>query len=214
MLHQAIQNLMKKVRYNFIITRTCLIPIFSGIDENEVDKLPPIEIPHYEHKLQYTYCLWFAKKGSHRASEYGKSLHFIGRCATVEQWWSLYCHLVRPSVLKPYRKLHLFKNGIKPMWEDPQNVRGGKWVIRLRKHRVDRAWENVCMAMLGEQFLVGGEICGIVLSTQYPEDLLSIWNRTANDFASTNRIRDVLRRILNLPPNFPIEYKPHSDSLR
>ncbi len=100
------------------------------------------------------------------------------------------------------------------MWEDPQNVRGGKWVIRLRKHRVDRSWENVCMAMLGEQFLVGAEICGIVLSTQYPEDLLSIWNRTSNDIASTNRIRDVLRRILNLPPTFPIEYKPHSDSLR
>ena len=57
------------------------------------------------------------------------------------------------------------------MWEDTNNVRGGKWVIRLRKHKVDRAWENVCMAMLGEQF-VGAEICGIVLSTQFPEDLV------------------------------------------
>lgn len=93
-------------------------------------------------------------------------------------------------------------------------MQGGKWVIRLRKHRVDRAWENVCMAMLGEQFLVGSEICGIVLSTQYPEDLLSIWNRTATDFSHTTRIRDVLRRILNLPPGFPMEYKPHIDSLK
>lgn len=156
----------------------------------------------------------YARKGSHRASEYGKSLHFIGRCATVEQWWSLYCHLLRPTELKPYRKLHLFKSGIKPMWEDPENIRGGKWILRLRKNKVNRAWENVCMAMLGEQFLVGPEICGIVLSTQYPEDLLSVWNRTATDVGSTNRIRDVLKRILNLPANFPIEYKPHSDSLK
>lgn len=184
-----------------------------NVDFDE-SKLPPIEIPPGDHKLQSCYNLWYARKGSHRASEYGKSLHFIGRCGTVEQWWSLYCHLLRPTELKPYRKLHLFKSGIKPMWEDPENIRGGKWILRLRKNKVNRAWENVCMAMLGEQFLVGSEICGIVLSTQYPEDLLSVWNRTATDVGSTNRIRDVLKRILNLPANFPIEYKPHSDSLK
>ena len=100
------------------------------------------------------------------------------------------------------------------MWEDPGNVRGGKWVIRLRKNKIDRAWENVCMAMLGEQFLVGSEICGVVLSTQFPEDLLSVWNKTATDSISTNRIRDTLRRILNLPPTTPMEYKPHCDSLK
>lgn len=184
-----------------------------NVDFDE-SKLPAIEVPPGDHKLQSCYNLWYARKGSHRASEYGKSLHFIGRCATVEQWWSLYCHLLRPTELKPYRKLHLFKSGIKPMWEDPENIRGGKWILRLRKNKVNRAWENVCMAMLGEQFLVGPEICGIVLSTQYPEDLLSVWNRTATDVGSTNRIRDVLKRILNLPANFPIEYKPHSDSLK
>lgn len=53
------------------------------------------------------------------------------------------------------------------MWEDPGNSKGGKWVIRLRKPKIDRAWENVCMAMLGEQFLVGPEICGVVLSTKF-----------------------------------------------
>lgn len=122
------------------------------------------------------------------------------------------------------------------MWEDPCNAKGGKWVIRLRKNKIDRAWENVCMAMLGEQFLVGPEICGIVLSTRYPvilnkmfqlknvitfyfipffqEDLLSVWNRTATDQSSTARIRDTLRRILNLPPNTPMEYKTHCDSLK
>lgn len=102
------------------------------------------------------------------AQDYSKSLHLIGRCGSVEQWWSLYCRLIKPSQLKPYRELHLFKSGIKPMWEDPGNANGGKWVIRLRKNKIDRAWENVCMAMLGEQFLVGPEICGVVLSTRFP----------------------------------------------
>ncbi|XP_058129944.1 eukaryotic translation initiation factor 4E type 2 isoform X1 [Anopheles ziemanni] len=183
----------------------------------DVDKLEPLEVGPGEHKLQYTYCLWFGKKGSHRAAvvhEYVKSLHFVGRCASVEQWWSLYCHLVKPTVLKPFRRLHLFKSGIKPMWEDPANMRGGKWVIRLKKSKIDRAWENVCMAMLGEQFLVGTEICGVVLCTQVSEDVLSVWNRTATDTDNTIRIRETLRRVLNLPQTHPIEYKPHCDSLK
>lgn len=37
----------------------------------------------------------------------------------MEQWCSLYCHLVRPTSLKPYRELSLFKQGSKPIWEDP-----------------------------------------------------------------------------------------------
>ena len=37
------------------------------------------------------------------------------------------------------------------------------------------------MAMLGEQFMVGEEICGAVVSVRYQEDILSIWNKSAND---------------------------------
>jgi translation initiation factor 4E len=68
--------------------------------------------------------------------------------------------------------------------------------------------------MLGEQFGVGDEICGIELSTQFPEDGLSVWNRTATDQTCIFRIRDTLRRILNLPPNVNLEYKPHIDNLK
>uniref|UniRef100_A0A1A9UFP4 t-SNARE coiled-coil homology domain-containing protein n=1 Tax=Glossina austeni TaxID=7395 RepID=A0A1A9UFP4_GLOAU len=137
-------------------------------NEIDIDNLPPIEVGPHEHRLQYTYWLWFSRKGTHRATDYSKSLRVVGRCASVQQWWSLYSHLKRPTALHPYRDLSLFKQGIKPMWEDPANSKGGQWVIRLRKNQIDRAWENVCMAMLGEQFLVGDEICGVVLTTRSP----------------------------------------------
>lgn len=44
----------------------------------------------------------------------------------------MYCHLARPSELPPTTDLHLFKSGIRPMWEDPANTRGGKWVCILQ----------------------------------------------------------------------------------
>lgn len=89
----------------------------SDTDAEPIDfeKLPVLEPGAGEHKLQYTYCLWFKKGLARRGQatkvedEYSKSLHIIGRCASVEQWWSLYSHLAKPTSLKPYRELHLFK---------------------------------------------------------------------------------------------------------
>jgi len=43
---------------------------------------------------------------------------------------------------------------------------------------------------------------------------LSLWNRTALDQTTTSRIRDTLKRVLNLPPSTIMEYKTHTDSLR
>ncbi|XP_034721931.1 eukaryotic translation initiation factor 4E type 2-like [Etheostoma cragini] len=82
------------------------------------------------------------------------------------------------------------------------------------KGLASRFWENIILAMLGEQFMVGGEICGAVVSIRFQEDILSIWNRTSNDQTTTSRIRDTLRRVLNLPTNSIMEYKTHTDSLR
>lgn len=177
---------------------------------------PPV--PPHEHKLEYSYWMWFSRRlptrDSASATGYGQALRLVGRVASVEQWWGLYTHLARPSELPPLSDLHLFKLGIKPMWEDPANVNGGKWVVRLRKTQTGRAWEDLCMAMLGEQFMVGPELCGVVLSVRFQDDHLAVWHRTASDTAAASRVRDAMRRILQLPASVPIEYKAHGDCLR
>ena len=35
----------------------------------------------------------------------------------VEQFWAFYSYLVRPGDLSGHSDIHLFKDGIKPMWE-------------------------------------------------------------------------------------------------
>lgn len=91
--------------------------------------------------------------------------------------------------------------------KDEANSKGGKWIVRLRKGLASRCWENLILAILGEQFMVNDEICGAVVSVRYAEDIISVWNRTAYDQLTTLRIRDTLKRVLNLPPNTIIEYK-------
>lgn len=174
-------------------------------------------VPPGHHKLQYAYSLWYSKRTSGKLANpqaYDQNLKLIGSFHTVESFWSLYSHISRPCDLGSYSDFHLFKDGIKPMWEDDANKEGGKWIVRLRKGLAARCWENLILAILGEQFMVGEEICGAVISIRLHEDIISVWNRTANDQATTVRIRDTLRRVLNLPLNTIMEYKAHSESLR
>lgn len=47
-------------------------------------------------------------------------------------------------------------------------------VVRLHKSQTCRAWEDLCMAMLGEQFMVGSELCGVVLSVRFQVSYLTL----------------------------------------
>ena len=170
-----------------------------------------------QHRLQHPYSLWYSKRASGKLvnpQAYDQNLKQIGSFASVESFWALYSHVVRANELGSYSDFHLFKEGIKPMWEDDANKEGGKWIVRLKKGLAARCWENLILAILGEQFMVGEEICGAVISIRLHEDIISVWNRSAQDQATTVRIRDTLRRVLNLPLNTIMEYKTHNDSLR
>jgi Eukaryotic initiation factor 4E len=91
----------------------------------------------------------------------------------VEHFWRVYDHLVRPNDQKTSTiDYHLFKNGIKPTWEDTQNANGGKWIVRLRKGLASKYWEELILAIIGEQFDVGQEICGAVVSVRGNEDII------------------------------------------
>eukprot|EP00745_Piridium_sociabile_P001004 TRINITY_DN106317_c0_g1_i1.p1 TRINITY_DN106317_c0_g1~~TRINITY_DN106317_c0_g1_i1.p1 ORF type:complete len:231 (+),score=52.34 TRINITY_DN106317_c0_g1_i1:67-693(+) len=185
----------------------------SGEEEDENNFRPAPKPGPGEHPLQFNYSIWFSRR-SPKTTTYDQSLKFIDSFASVEQFWAVYSHLVRPGDMTGHTDYHLFKEGIRPMWEDDANKMGGKWIIRLKKGLASRCWENLILAMLGEQFMVGEEICGAVVSVRFQDDILALWNRTASDLATTTRIRDTLKRVLHLPANTIMEYKTHNDSLK
>ena len=96
--------------------------------------------------------------------------------------------------------------------EDPVNNRGGKWMVRLKKGIASHYWEQLLLAIIGEQFDVGSEICGAVVSVRNSEDIISVWNKNADNKDATNKIRDQMRRTLKLPSFIAIEYKKHIDA--
>ena len=51
--------------------------------------------------------------------------------------------MIRANDLPHTSDYHLFKKGIKPMWEDDANRWGGKWIVRLKKGLASRYWEDL-----------------------------------------------------------------------
>ncbi len=136
--------------------------------------------PPPAHQLRNSWVFWFRPPISKANGfiEYEKTLHPIATVDTVENFFGVYQHLKRPSTLPLVSDYHLFKKGIRPIWEDEENKNGGKWVVRLRKGVADRYWEDLLLAMIGDQFgEASDEVCGAVLSVRNGEDILSIWAR-------------------------------------
>jgi translation initiation factor 4E len=143
------------------------------------------------------------KGGSH---PYENSIKTISTVRSIEEFWNTYNYLRRPNDLPTTTDIHFFRDGVKPTWEDPSNSHGGKWIVRLPKGLASRYWEEVILALIGGQFtgVPDGEICGVVIAIRYNEDILGVWNKTSNDREIVDRLRDAIKRVLQLPPHAPM----------
>ncbi|KAG0057247.1 Eukaryotic translation initiation factor 4E type 2 [Gryganskiella cystojenkinii] len=167
------------------------------------------------HPLHFNWVFWFMHRApGSRILNYESSMKRIASFGSVEDFWAVYSHLRRPHELPTVSDYHLFKQGVRPVWEDATNINGGKWIVRLKKGLASRYWENLVMAVIGDQFDVGSEICGAVLSIRGGEDILSLWNQSAHEGRINLKIRDTMKRVLNLPADTIMEYKTHNDALK
>ncbi|KAF8403977.1 hypothetical protein HHK36_012087 [Tetracentron sinense] len=110
----------------------------SGLHPLKVDKEEDVG---REHKFVF----WYTRRtpGIRTQTSYEDNIKKIVEFSTVEAFWVCYCHLARPSSLPSQTDLHLFKEGIRPLWEDAANCNGGKWIIRFKKAISGRFWEDL-----------------------------------------------------------------------
>lgn len=78
---------------------------------------------------------------------------------------------------------HLFKKGVRPEWEDPQNKHGGKWSYSFREKRtvpIDDLWLFVMLAAIGEtlESQGDGEVMGVVVNVRKGFYRIGVWTKT------------------------------------
>jgi len=176
------------------------------------------------HPLEFEWSFWFDKRQVNGRRQKGEMAHYetnlrsIGNFGTVEDFWRYFHHIVKPTEMEVNANCHLFKTGIKPMWEDPTNAGGGKWVAVFRGDRsiLDQIWENVVLSMIGETFGVdSNEICGAVCSRRKKGDKIAVWNRSKNDEAAIMQIGHTFKQLLGASGgHMQLTYQWHEDALR
>uniref|UniRef100_A0A1I8AK33 eIF-4F 25 kDa subunit n=1 Tax=Steinernema glaseri TaxID=37863 RepID=A0A1I8AK33_9BILA len=167
------------------------------------------------HPLQSRWVFWYLK--GDRTKDWEDCLRQVALFDTVEDFWALYNHLQQSSVLNYGSDYYVFKEGIKPMWEDENNIKGGRWLVfvdkQKRAERLDHYWMELLMAMIGEQFEEHGEhICGAVVNVRQKGDKVSLWTRDALKDDVNLRIGQILKAKLEIPDSEPMRYEVHKDS--
>lgn len=132
----------------------------------------------------------------------------IQHIASLEQLWSSFSSIKKTFELNIGTEFLIFKTGVNPVWEDPINSKGGRWVFRFNRKLIDDdfekqeklrkrtslIWERLVIKTLAGslipqssnseeiQDLLLNDISGLVLSLRKDEDIISLWNSNLNFF--------------------------------
>ncbi|KAJ0669207.1 putative translation Initiation factor eIF-4e, eukaryotic translation initiation factor 4E (eIF-4E) [Helianthus annuus] len=133
-----------------------------------------------QHPLEHSWTFWFDNPSAKaKQASWGSSMRPIYTFSTVEEFWSLYNNIHRPSKLASGADFYCFKNKIEPKWEDPVCANGGKWTMTFSKAKSDMCWLYTLLAMIGEQFDHGDDICGAVVNVRARGEKISLWTKNA-----------------------------------
>ncbi|XP_030462078.2 eukaryotic translation initiation factor 4E-2-like [Syzygium oleosum] len=166
--------------------------------------LPPGEgaVASRPHPLEHSWTFWFDSPGTKSSqAAWGSSIRPVYTFSTIEEFWSVYNNLHQPSKLVVGADLHCFKNKVEPKWEDPVCANGGKWTVTFSRGRSDTSWLYTLLAMVGEQFDHGEEICGAVVSVRAKQDKIALWTRNASDEAAQMSIGKQWKEFLDCSQN-------------
>ena len=159
--------------------------------------------------LDQKFTFWFTyftKKKNKQLYEFTDNMKHIGDFETGEDFWNMYQHMRRPSQLLRGTQFFLFKTGIKPMWEDKQNIGGGRYQMSFKKNLIcDKVWEDLQIAFIisKKEF---ESINGIVMNIRTAEVFISIWTKDLNA-AQSLKVSNWIKRALELPNLKCLEYK-------
>ncbi|KAH8379567.1 hypothetical protein KR009_005595 [Drosophila setifemur] len=171
------------------------------------------EVIEYKHPLENVWTLWYLEND--RSKHWKDMLNEITQIDSVETFWSLYYTIKTPSELKIGCDYSMFKRGIKPMWEDEANIKGGRWLVTVTKScklELDRIWLDILLMMVGQNFDYSDEICGAVINIRGKSNKISVWTANGTNELAILEIGQKLKMLLHLQSH-NLQYQLHSDAM-
>ena len=191
----------------------------SSLEEKpNIENKTPQNDKSQKTKLSNKYVFWFRisedilknqfPKQALDTSEYESQVKKIAEFDTIEDFWAVYQHIKKPDNCKQGIEIQLFKENIKPMWEDELNKNGGKLSLKLNKGYTTIIWEELILGIIGN--ILPAEISeginGIVFSSKKESNILQIWFKDYNK-KYTGELEQCIRDLIQIPNEVPIDIK-------
>lgn len=167
--------------------------------------------------LRYTWTIWEQiMQNDAKNAQYSDATHKVASFQTVKGFWKYWNHLPQPSELLDGKKfvretaetksvvdaLMVFREGIKPEWEDSTNATGGHFQFQLKPNLgggvIDEYWNNIVLGMIGGTIEPADMITGVRLVDKLSQPAraaavrIEVW---FSDFENTEKV-DLLQRNL------------------
>jgi len=134
-----------------------------------------------KHKLNSSWTIYYdiPQQKKSTAQTWQQNIKVIATFNTIEDFWGVFNSIPPVSKIAPASSYFLFREGIKPEWEDKQNEEGGRWAVTLTRmgSKIDEYWMNLVLACIGESFEYPEQVNGAVASVRVRGDRLALWTR-------------------------------------
>ncbi|KAL3480390.1 translation initiation factor eIF 4e-like domain-containing protein [Aspergillus californicus] len=198
------------------------------LHQNIFGKLRPLP-------FQYHWTFWYDKYNHNQvdsknstsvstsAEDYDNRLYVLYEdVADIATFYRVYNNYPWEKI--PQRDtMHIFRKGVKPVWEDPENRKGGSWRFRVPKRKAQAFFHEIAILCLANEFQAVLEkehdhVLGVSTSIRFNTHLISVWHKLGTNERSIKLLEQtILNRLSpNLRPTDPgpnsYFYKRHDEN--
>jgi len=202
----------------------------DGTEESE-------EMMQKDLPLRYTWSIWEQIMASNdKAAAYSDATHKVAQFSSVQEFWKLWNHMPQPSELLEQKRmvreqpdgLHvidaimIFRENIRPEWEDKMNANGGHFQFQLKPNigggQVDEYWNNLVLGMIGATIEPANMITGIRLVDKLSGPRaanvirLEVWFSNMEDASAVQTLKKNLEKCMGTRLDGTVGSAPRSDT--
>ncbi|CAK9028681.1 unnamed protein product [Durusdinium trenchii] len=156
------------------------------------------------------------------SSQYSQATQHIATLETIKGFWKYWNHMPQPSFLLEGKKflrinkddsrmvvdaLMLFKDGIRPEWEDAVNATGGHFTYQLKAALggglIDEIWNNTVLSLIGGSVVNADMVTGVRLVDKLqhkrtPHVRIEVWFSNMSNTEKVDQLQQSLEKCMRM----------------
>ncbi|KAE8149402.1 translation initiation factor eIF 4e-like domain-containing protein [Aspergillus avenaceus] len=165
-----------------------LPPTRKSLHQNIFGKLRPLP-------FQYHWTVWYDRHSD--SADYDNRLYVLHEdVADIATFYRVYNNYPWEKV-RLRDTVHIFRKGVRPVWEDHENLKGGCWKFRVPKSKAQEFFHEIAILCMANEFQAVLEkehdhVLGVSTSVRFNTHLISVWNKLGSNERSIKALEQVI----------------------